>query len=116
VKRLLRALARLLIRSEDARFILSDLDEHLVRDLARSSLESVEQVGAARTVVRNLITEDGRGEPVELAEISASAFSLTRVPPLLGRALVPADEQPGAAAVLVIGSVSSPVWCPPCAR
>ena len=78
-----------------------DLSLH---DLAlwRESLGSVEDVGAARTVRRNLITADGRGEPVVLAETSASTFTVTRVPPLLGRALIDADEQPGQS-VIVIG-------------
>ena len=68
--------------------------------LWRESLESVEQLGATRTVVRNLITDDGRGEPVQIAEISGSAFSLTRVPPLLGRTLLPSDEQQGPSVVV----------------
>ncbi|HEU4628596.1 MAG TPA: ABC transporter permease [Gemmatimonadaceae bacterium] len=69
----------------------------------RAELRSVQELGAFRTLERNLITGEGRGEPVEVAEISASAFRLTRVPPLLGRALVAADEQPGAPPVAVLG-------------
>jgi putative ABC transport system permease protein len=69
----------------------------------RTELESVEELGAFRTTQRNVITEDGAAEPVEFAEISASAFRVTRVRPLLGRALVEADEHPGAAPVVVIG-------------
>lgn len=52
---------------------------------------------------RNLITGDGRGAPVEVAEITASGFRVARVPPLLGRSLLPADEAPGAARVVVLG-------------
>ena len=69
----------------------------------RSQLRSVEDIGAFRIVQRNLITGDGIGEPVELAEISASAFRVTRVPPLLGRTLTAADEAEGAPTVVVIG-------------
>jgi len=69
----------------------------------RRQLRSVEAVGAWRAVDRNLIAGDGRGEPVELAEISASAFRLTRARPYLGRTLLADDELPGAPAVLVIG-------------
>lgn len=69
----------------------------------REELESVEDLGAYRTLERNLITGEGQGEPVEVAEISASAFRLARVPALLGRSLVEADEQAGAPAVVVIG-------------
>ena len=38
-----------------------------------------------------------------MAEITASAFPLTRVPPLLGRPLQPADEMQGAEPVVVLG-------------
>ena len=38
-----------------------------------------------------------------MAEITASAFPLTRVPPLLGRPLQPTDEMPGAEPVVVLG-------------
>ncbi len=69
----------------------------------RGELRSVEGLGAYRTVERNLITGDGRGEPIEVAEISASAFPVTRVPALLGRTLSAADEAPGAPPVIVIG-------------
>ena len=37
-----------------------------------------------------------------MAEITASAFPLTRVPPLLGRPLQPTDEMPGAEPVVVL--------------
>ena len=69
----------------------------------RRELRSVEELGAFRTQARNLATGAGGVEPVPVAEISASAFRLARVPPLLGRALAPADEEPGAPAVIVIG-------------
>jgi predicted permease len=69
----------------------------------RGELRTIEDFGATRRVRRNLITDDGVGEPVEIAEISASAFRVTRVPPLLGRTLVDADEAAGAAPVVVIG-------------
>jgi predicted permease len=69
----------------------------------RDQLESIEQFGAYRAIERNLITADGRSEPVEVAEISPVAFPLTRVPPMLGRPLVEADAAPGAENVIVIG-------------
>jgi predicted permease len=77
-----------------------------LQDLAlwRDMLESVEEIGAYRTLERNLITEDGRSEPaLDMAEISASAFRIARVPSLLGRTLVDEDERLGAPAVIVIG-------------
>ncbi|MEE8116505.1 MAG: ABC transporter permease, partial [Gemmatimonadales bacterium] len=69
----------------------------------RDELESVEDIGAYTTFRRNVITEDGRAEPVRGSKISASAFRLVRVPPLMGRPLVETDEQDGAPPVVVIG-------------
>ncbi len=69
----------------------------------RSELRTIRDLGVYRALERNLIVGQGRGEPVEVAEISASAFRLVRVPPLIGRGLVDADERPGAPAVVVIG-------------
>ena len=69
----------------------------------RTQLKSVQDLGAFRTLEQNLIIDDGAAEPVEVAAVTASTFRLARVPPLLGRALVEADEQPGAAPVIVIG-------------
>jgi putative ABC transport system permease protein len=69
----------------------------------RTELDGVADVGAFRSLERNLITGEGAGEPIEVAEISASAFRVARVAPLLGRTLTAADEQPGGPAVMVIG-------------
>lgn len=69
----------------------------------RDELESLEDLTAFRTVERNLITGDGPPELVGVAEMTASGFQLARVPPLLGRHLLPDDEREGAPLVLVIG-------------
>jgi putative ABC transport system permease protein len=69
----------------------------------RTQLTSIRELGAYRSYERNLITPDGNAQPAEVAGISASAFALTRVPPLLGRTLIDADEVPGAPDVIVIG-------------
>ena len=69
----------------------------------REELRSVEDLGAFRDLYRNLIAADGRTALVAVAEITASAFTMARVPPLLGRPLVAADERPGAAPVAVVG-------------
>jgi predicted permease len=69
----------------------------------RAEMKSVTDIGAFRTVRRNLITEDGAGEPIAVMEISPLAFRVTRVPPLLGRALIDADAMTGAPPVVVIG-------------
>ncbi|MGH7475251.1 MAG: ABC transporter permease [Longimicrobiales bacterium] len=69
----------------------------------REQLTSVEDLGAFRTVGRNLLEGDGEAELVRVAEISASGFTLARVPPLLGRPLLESDERQGAPDVVVIG-------------
>ncbi len=76
-----------------------------LHDLLRwsSSLQSVTQLGGFQTIERRL-TLDGRpAEWVQIAEITASAFPLTRIPPLLGRWIAPADEHPAAPPVALIG-------------
>jgi predicted permease len=81
-------------------------DEHrIMHDFVgwRRAARSVTDVGAYRTVQRNLVIGRARLEPVTAAEITAAALALARVPPLLGRPLLEADERPGAAAVVVLG-------------
>ena len=68
----------------------------------REELGTVELIGAYRTVDRNLITSQGRPEPVRIAEMSATGFRITRVPPLMGRYFNEEDEWTGAAPVVVI--------------
>jgi predicted permease len=68
----------------------------------RVELESIDDVAAFRTVGRNLLS-GARAESIEVAEISASAFAVARVPPLLGRWLDAADEAAGAPPVIVLG-------------
>ena len=91
------------IRNWDA--AAGQVEEQAMHNFAvwREQLESVEELGAFQTYERNLISGEGRAEPVEVAEISPSAFRLARVPPLLGRWLVEADEGVGAPPVVVIG-------------
>jgi putative ABC transport system permease protein len=69
----------------------------------RGSLATIEELGAYRALDRNLITDDGRAEPVRGVEVSAAAFAIARVPPLLGRPLTPDDELGSAGPVVVIG-------------
>jgi putative ABC transport system permease protein len=71
--------------------------------LWRGALRSVTELGAWRDVKRNLIVAGGDARPVEVAEITASAFRVAQGEPLLGRVLVAADEQAGAPAVAVLG-------------
>lgn len=68
----------------------------------REEVETVDELGAAVTFVRNLATEDGRVEPVLGAEVTASAFRLLGTPPLLGRTLTEQDERPAEPPVVVL--------------
>ena len=69
----------------------------------REELGSVRDLGAFRTLRRNLVVPGGAAEPVHVAEMTASGFRLPRVAPLLGRYLVEEDEREGAPPVVVIG-------------
>jgi predicted permease len=69
----------------------------------RDGLRSVEQVSAMRPSEPAIITRGGPTGSVPAAEMTASAFRLTRVQPLLGRTLIEQDEREGADAVAVIG-------------
>ena len=69
----------------------------------REELTTIRDLGAFRLVERNLAAEGKVAEPAMVAQISPSAFRMTRVPPLLGRTLVEADENPGSPAVVVLG-------------
>jgi putative ABC transport system permease protein len=67
-------------------------------------LTSLDEIGIARTASRNLVI-DGPAEPINVAEISASAFRIAGVSALRGRYLLPEDEAPSAENVVVIGYV-----------
>jgi putative ABC transport system permease protein len=69
----------------------------------RRDLKTVDAIGAYRLLSRNLAMTGRPPEPERLAEISASAFEIARVPALLGRSLIPGDERAGALPVIVIG-------------
>ncbi|HEV2131736.1 MAG TPA: ABC transporter permease, partial [Longimicrobiaceae bacterium] len=69
----------------------------------REAMRSVTDFGAWEDVTRNLTGRDGETRPVQIAAITASGFRVAPTPPLLGRALVPEDEQPGAPPVVVLG-------------
>lgn len=69
----------------------------------REELESIEEIGAYEEVNRQLIVEDGRSGPIEVAWITPSAFPITGARPLLGRTLNAADMREGAPPVAVLG-------------
>jgi predicted permease len=66
-------------------------------------MKTVEEIGAFRTIGRNLIIPGGSIEGVQVAQITAVGFNITRVPPVIGRPIVPADESADASPVVVIG-------------
>ncbi|HEY0035551.1 MAG TPA: ABC transporter permease, partial [Longimicrobium sp.] len=84
---------------------VSDQERRSLHDFVawRQELKSVRELGAFRRIGRNLVTADGQAEPVGVAEMSAAGFQVARVPPLMGRHLVPTDERPEAPPVVVIG-------------
>jgi predicted permease len=84
-------------RSADERRILHDF-------LAwRGQARTLQDLGAYRTLERNLVFGDERSAPLRAAETTAAAFRVAPVAPLLGRVLLEADERPGAPPVVVIG-------------
>jgi putative ABC transport system permease protein len=97
------------VRLETQDTAASRVEPRVLHDFAiwRRSLKTVAELGAARLSERNVLTGEGRVESLRVAEITASAFPLTRVPPLLGRPLQPADEQHDAEPVVVL---SYDVW------
>ena len=93
------------VRLETQDTAASRVELRMLHDFAiwRRSLKTVVELGAARVSERNVLTGEGRVESLRVAEITASAFPLTRVAPLLGRPLQPTDEMPGAEPVVVLG-------------
>jgi putative ABC transport system permease protein len=93
------------VRLETQDVAASRVEPRVLHDFAiwRQSLKTVAELGAARVSERNVLTGEGRVEALRVAEITASAFPLTRVPPLLGRPLQPTDELQGAAPVVILG-------------
>lgn len=69
----------------------------------RSGTSTLTDFVAGRGQARNLTMGDGIVEPIGVEEISASMFSMTRVAPMMGRALTDADAAPAASPVMVIG-------------
>jgi putative ABC transport system permease protein len=92
------------VRLETQDTVASRVEPRVLHDFAiwRRSLKTVAELGAARVSERNVLTGEGRVESLRVAEITASAFPLTRVPPLLGRPLQPADEMQSDEPVVVL--------------
>ena len=93
------------VRLETQDVAASRVESRVLHDFAtwRRSLKTVVELGAARVSERNVLTGEGRVEALRVAEITASAFPLSRVSPVLGRPLQPTDEIQGAEPVVVLG-------------
>ena len=84
----------------------SQSEPRVLRDFAvwTDELKSIRELSLYRSFSRNLIVGDAlRGEPVLVAEMTASGFPVARVKPLLGRTFSEADARAGAEPVIVIG-------------
>ena len=66
-------------------------------------LRSIVDLGAYHDASVNVVGADGNAQPAVAAEITSAAFRIAPARPLHGRALVAADEKPGAAPVMVLG-------------
>jgi putative ABC transport system permease protein len=69
----------------------------------REELRSVEHVAAASIGSRSLVTGDAPARAVRAAEMTAGAFRIARVAPLIGRYLLAEDEDDSAPLVAVLG-------------
>ena len=89
--------------------LTNEPEPRVLRDFIewRRGLQTIEDLGAYRTQTRNLVVgntpPEPIPEPIKVAELTAAAFGTARVPPLLGRALLDADETAGGPDVVVLG-------------
>jgi predicted permease len=67
----------------------------------REHLRTVTDVSAMRRVQRTLASPDGAAGRISVAEMTASAFRLVRVQPVLGRPLLDEDERDGTNVVVI---------------
>lgn len=66
-------------------------------------MKTVGEIGAFRTLARNVTFAGGSTESVQIAQITAAGFNITHVAPVIGRAIVAADESAAASPIVVIG-------------
>ena len=94
-----------LVSIETRNVLTNELELRVARDFLewRRELRTIEDLGAFRPAPRNLIVNSGVPQRIQMAEITAAAFRAARVSPVLGRALLDADEAPGAPGVVVLG-------------
>ena len=92
------------IRNVDAQ-TMDDGGGTILHDLEtwRSELTSIEGLSAYRIMPTNLVVGSAAPVSVLAAQMTASAFRVTRVQPVMGRYLMADDEREGAPDVVVIG-------------
>ena len=80
-------------------------EQQVIHDFAalRGALTTVEHFSGYSNAQHNLVAAETAPEPVEVAEITASAFAITNTPALRGRYLLPSDEADAASPAVVIG-------------
>lgn len=72
-------------------------------ELWRDGLSTIIDLAAIEVEERSIAVGAGPGRPETVANVTASTFALTRVPALMGRTLLEADERGGAEDVVVVG-------------
>jgi predicted permease len=72
-------------------------------ELWRDGLSRITDLSAVEVEERNIAVGAGPGQPETVANVTASTFALTRVPALMGRTLLEADERGDADEVVVVG-------------
>ncbi|HJQ20086.1 MAG TPA: ABC transporter permease [Gemmatimonadaceae bacterium] len=70
-------------------------------ELWRDGLATITDLSAVEVEERSIAVGDGPGQPETVANVTASTFALTRVPALMGRTLLDADERSGVDVVLI---------------
>jgi predicted permease len=72
-------------------------------ELWRHGLSTITDLSAIEVDERSIAVGAGTGQPEIVANVTASTFALTRVPALMGRTLLEADERGDAEEVVVVG-------------
>ena len=85
--------------------LTNDAELRVTRDFLewRREVRSIDGLGAYRSELRNLTAGNTSPVLIRTVALTATAFRTARVTPLLGRALLDADERPGAPDVVVLG-------------
>src|SRR5215510_2763335 len=72
-------------------------------ELWREGLTTITDLSAVEVEERAIAVGAGLGQPETVANVTASTFALTRVPALMGRTLLEADQRGDAPDVVVVG-------------